>query len=646
MAIYGSAPITIYKPDGTVQDKIYGKVNWWTYGIGANRDYKITVNFEFWKASGTTASDGLNLKGNYSINLWGGNSSNSFNLGSNFTIPGGGTHVNVGEVSYGGVLPSNASNIVRIKSLNAVVTGSTVIKNISFDFTADMTLPAGFGGNVANFTDEQYASINIPINNPSGLSCTIYVDYSTGGRTFTTSQKSGNFRVPFTSSDRDNWCKLNPTKNTVPFKFRITSTVPGLETTYQEKSAVMTIVNAYPVFNNFRCYDSNSKTAALLDNDENVFINNQSNMKVDISAANKMLFKKGATGTNAKYIANFETLTKSVNYSATATVSMDFAKVVLPESSIGKSVVVVTAYDSRGEAAGTSKLVTIISWKNPNPVLKIERTSMFASSVNVKINSGTFSPVKYKNTNRNNIKMARFSYKEKSASSYSSPVAFTITQSSGNATFYSDTKTLSGFDISKEYDFKIEVQDQFVTYTKVFTLPKGKPNCFIGINDSKSIITVGKIPDFSLPNGSIDVTGGYYVNGKALGGEKGNANISLKTIDSQVGYSSKASRYYIIGNVCFVQFYFGFNGTAPSSGYTLDLDKLPITPASVNTFVHHIYCTNLKTPYPSPQSGCLRQSGTSFRMYASNGTSRDMYAINTTWLQDGTTLSGSFWYMI
>ena len=128
--------------------------------------------------------------------------------------------------------------------------------------------------------------------------------------------------------------------------------------------------------------------------------------------------------------------------------------------------------------------------------------------------------------------------------------------------------------------------------------------------------------------------------------EKGNANVGLKSIDSQVGFESKASRYCIIGNTCFVQFYFNFNGTVPSSGFTLDLDRLPVTPASVNTFVHYMYCTNIKTPYPSPQSGCLRQFGTSFRMYASNGTSRDMFAINTTWLQEGTTISGSFWYTI
>ena len=128
--------------------------------------------------------------------------------------------------------------------------------------------------------------------------------------------------------------------------------------------------------------------------------------------------------------------------------------------------------------------------------------------------------------------------------------------------------------------------------------------------------------------------------------EKGNANVGLKSIDSQVGFGSKASKYCIIGNVCFVQFYFSFNGTVPESGFTLDLDRLPVTPASVNTFVHHIYCTNVKTPYPSPQSGCLKQFGTSFRIHVSNGTSRDMVAINTTWLQDGTTIAGSFWYTI
>lgn len=128
--------------------------------------------------------------------------------------------------------------------------------------------------------------------------------------------------------------------------------------------------------------------------------------------------------------------------------------------------------------------------------------------------------------------------------------------------------------------------------------------------------------------------------------EKGNANVALKAIDSQVGFGSKASRYCIIGNTCFVQFYFSFNGTVPESGFTLVLDRLPVTPASVTAFAHHLYCTNIKAPHPSPQSGCLRHMGTDFRMYASNGTSRDMVAINTTWLQEGTTISGSFWYTI
>lgn len=126
----------------------------------------------------------------------------------------------------------------------------------------------------------------------------------------------------------------------------------------------------------------------------------------------------------------------------------------------------------------------------------------------------------------------------------------------------------------------------------------------------------------------------------------GTANIGLKDIDAEVGYTTKKSRYTIIGNMCFIQFHFNFNGELPSTVTRLELDQLPVPPVNYVSSSNYLHCANLKTPFPPIQTGNVVQYGTEFRLYASNGTSRDRAWITTDWLTKGTLLAGSLWYNI
>lgn len=613
MAISGSSPITIYKPDGSLQTRIYGRVVWEIHKILPNRDFQFELRLEFWKASGTTASNDVQVVGGYTFDLWKDSGTKPFDQGK-FNIPGGGGVGTGFSTIWGGVLSRNSSNLVRFRSVNAQISGSTVMKNISFDFTADMTLPGGFSGNVANFNDTQNPVI--PINNPSGLNCAIYVEFVTGGRTYYTSQKSGNFTVPFTTSDREHWYELNPTKSTVPFKFVMTSTVPGFAGTSQEKTATMTIANANPAFTSFELSD-NGSVMSILGNAPNTFINQISDITVKVSAANKMIFKKGATGSGAKYISTFLTNNVTGNYDDSGDVVMKFPRFNLPSGQTGSGTVTVRAYDSRGNSVGVSKTVTIIDWRYAEANVDVKRTTPFATTAALSV-KGSYSKINYGGVNKNTVQAVHYRYRP-SGGTFSGWTAMQFTVNASAGTFQCTNVTLSGLVTDREYDVEVRVTDVVSAGSITKTvIQKGKPLAFIGKNGDGSVLSVGKIPSGGLPDGSVDAAGGYYtdkgVHIKAIGSSWINGRTTTNVLQFN-NVNSNGSFYPLIrfknnnltakdiGTIGSLNSNFGFFGLSSASTANERTSQAYLDMAT-NTWICSSVSKNYGSyPVPGTQSG-------------------------------------------
>lgn len=153
--------------------------------------------------------------------------------------------------------------------------------------------------------------------------------------------------------------------------------------------------------------------------------------------------------------------------------------------------------------------------------------------------------------------------------------------------------------------------------------------------------------DGGTVTGAVNFTGGLTSNGKMVSTiETGTATVSLT--NSSVGYTSRSSRYFIIGKVCIVQFRFIFNGTVPTTVENLYLANLPVIPKShiADNYVYMYGLNTGKIAVPSPQVGTVHQGGVGFSLQGLVNSTASSSNITTIWLKNGTEISGQIIYEI
>lgn len=290
-----------------------------------------------------------------------------------------------------------------------------------------------------------------------------------------------------------------------------TSSTYNIDVTYSGNKYVKTggkySINATtskPTFtNNFGLKDTtvNDLTTAIGNNQ--ILVQNVSNVNLTIASANKMVANNSATP------RDYSILFGNLNKSAIAYTTNDLDANVGVITSTGNITATVVAYDSRGSNTQATKSFNVIQYNAPRiDISGIQRVNNYETETHVKI-AGTFDKVTVGNEDKNLIKLVRFRYKESTSQTWESWTEMSM-HTQGSGSYETNTVTLQ-LDNTKQFNFQIEVTDRAKTTTTNALLNVGEPLMFLhtngnlevqnGIYSTKGCIGLYKELDLSsLPN--------------------------------------------------------------------------------------------------------------------------------------------------
>lgn len=266
-----------------------------------------------------------------------------------------------------------------------------------------------------------------------------------------------------------------------------TSSTYNIDVTYSSNKYVKTggkySINATtskPTFtNNFGLKDTtvNDLTTAIGNNQ--ILVQNVSNVNLTIASVNKMIANNSATP------RDYSILFGNLNKSAIAYTENDLDTNVGVITSTGNITATVVAYDSRGSNTQTTKSFNVIPYNAPRiDISGIQRLNNYETETHVKI-SGKFDRVTVNNEDKNLIELVRFRYKESTSQTWESWTEISInTQGSGE--YETNTVTLQ-LDNTKQFNFQIEVTDRAKTTTTNTILNVGEPLMFLHTNGNLEV---------------------------------------------------------------------------------------------------------------------------------------------------------------
>lgn len=254
-----------------------------------------------------------------------------------------------------------------------------------------------------------------------------------------------------------------------------------------------------PTFTTFTYKDTNATVTAVTGNAQAI-VQGLSNLAVEITADNKMIAKNRATPDY--YSASIDTLSKTGDYSATATVTIPLGVI----SSAGAKRLNVRAYDSRAIPKLVYKDITVYAYAKPKISASIGRLNNFEAQTTLKV-SGEYSRLTIGGADKNTIKSVQFRYREKNGT-WSSWENATFTASAGKFTC---TDVVKEFDNSKAFDIEVKVEDNFGTLTEAtepLSIDVGEAIFFISSNKRKCYINGDEVVPLNLihPVGSVICT--------------------------------------------------------------------------------------------------------------------------------------------
>ena len=266
-----------------------------------------------------------------------------------------------------------------------------------------------------------------------------------------------------------------------------------------------------PTFSNFTYADTNSITTALT-GDNQILINNYSNVTATISVANKAIANNSATMKN--YVLSIGGQSAQANYS-------DDSDVTLPISNITNNSIKVTANDSRGLGTSVTKTATIKNYVKP------ATTNLTATRGNNGV--GEEVTISFEGTwwndsfglQANAIQNIAYYFKKPNDQTWitgTTTITFTTNQNtfSGSLVVEGDTET-HGFDVTSSYLIKIVITDK-LDYSEEYQTTIGSGTPAIAIY--KDNVAIGQQYDTSegsklQVNGHVDVKS-YKINGNPV----------------------------------------------------------------------------------------------------------------------------------
>lgn len=372
----------------------------------------------------------------YSVNSTIDSTQYSLNNGSWTAYPSGGIIT--------GLSPATTYNVkIRVKRTDSQLWTTTDNKSITtYDYAKITEAP---NINIGNNATVKYT-------NPGGYTTVVGI-YNTAGSVAIAGYRStsgGTYTFSFTTTEINNMYAQTPKANQVTLRYYLRTTCNG-SNYYHYVDRTFSVVNSNPTFSNFTYQDINSKTLALT-GDSSKIIKKYSNLKVTISAANKMVAKNLATPVNYNIIAGSSSV--SVAYSSTADVTGTI-------NNVNSNDVTVYAVDSRGNQTSKAKSFSVVNYTECSiKTLRIDRVDGVGENIQLTM-TGTYSTANF-GTTTNNIKTAQLRMKAKTASNYGDWVSILNRLSISGGKITADNISISDvtFALGTEYDVQIRITDE------------------------------------------------------------------------------------------------------------------------------------------------------------------------------------------
>ena len=392
-----------------------------------------------------------------------------------------------GSGTFTGLEP-NKTYYVRANASNGTYRGYSSVKTVS---TYD----------IAKLTEAPDVNIGsahtIKWNNPSGAATTLKLCKTDGTLVYDVGTVTGTSKsvTPTASSIY----ALTPNDNSIKLRYVITTTANGTSYT-NTKDCTFKVTNSDPTFTDFAYQDTDATTVALTGNNQ-IIVNNYSNLQATISTANKAVAKNSATMKSYKLACGTKNISK--DYSSSADVNLTI-------NDVDSATITVYATDSRGNSTPKTKTATFKNYVD----LAITRLAATRQQNGV----GSAVLLEFEGTYWNNsfgavtnaIQQCIYKYKLASSSTWITGET-QLSYSASNGTFSGSMLIkgdlgADGFNVANAYNIRLQMADKLVTKAVDITLPSGTP----GLAIAKQGLAIKQKYDTSL-GGALQVNGILYV---------------------------------------------------------------------------------------------------------------------------------------
>ena len=262
-----------------------------------------------------------------------------------------------------------------------------------------------------------------------------------------------------------------------------------------------TSANSGPIFTGTFTYeDTNSATVAVTE-DNQIIVQRQSIFRV---------FSPTATPRNQASISKYQVTigTKTAESTNGSTTTIDFGTIDDVDIDDGKIDVTVKVIDSRGYSKTITQKISIIKYDNvdiTNCVIDRRNSAEEPLTINL---SGTISPVRIDDVNKNSIMYAAFRYKRTDETNWGSWVIVTEYVSSSETSFSYITDRLISLDVNNSYNVEVKVEDAFSEDVASDDVGPGIP--LVSFRKHKVGINLNE------PTSALDVVGEIRQNGNGI----------------------------------------------------------------------------------------------------------------------------------
>lgn len=329
-------------------------------------------------------------------------------------------------------------------------------------------------------------NLAVTFSNPSGATTNLRIEtLNPTTNRITRNNVTSPYTFTFTEEEITLLHSCTPNDNSLTIRVVVDTVYNG--STYNHwVDGTAKVADKNPIFTAFTYLDTNSSIVSITGSNQYI-VKNKSQLRVVISAANKMVAQASASPVN--YVITCDDKTQSVDYS-TSEINVDLGVIV----NAGTKRLSVKAIDSRGNSTTAFYDITIYDYNKPIINVEAKRLNDFENQTTIKI-SGSFSLLTINNSNKNTIGSSNVKYRYAQSENDLPSTWTTITRTLSNNTFTCNDIILN-LDNTKAFNFEVIVTDLLDNSKLEFVVDVGQELMYLnsetGDLEIKGSFQVGK----------------------------------------------------------------------------------------------------------------------------------------------------------